>query len=264
MKALAALLAFLVAAAPRRAARRTRTSDSRNGSRTTSASTADGLTIHGTYRHQKDAAPGPAALLISESGNTDRNGDNIVVGTIGNMRQLAELLSDRGDSQPALRQGRHRQDRPRPVPAAPQRGRQRRLHLRRQGRRPLPRRPVGHRQGSASRCTRWGRAPCMRWRWRRHLARRAEDPLAGPAPAAVRPLPRHHHQPGALRRQPRDAEHLAGRRRRGPHQGHRAQGAARGPRRDPQPRQRRRPSWRPTRSTRWRWPQASPRACRCC
>jgi hypothetical protein len=57
---------------------------------------ADGLTIHGTYRHQKDAAPGPAALLISESGNTDRNGDNIVVGKIGNMRQLAQLLSDRG------------------------------------------------------------------------------------------------------------------------------------------------------------------------
>ena len=57
---------------------------------------ADGLTIHGTYRHQKDAAPQPAALLISESGNTDRNGDNIVVGKIGNMRQLAELLSDRG------------------------------------------------------------------------------------------------------------------------------------------------------------------------
>jgi hypothetical protein len=57
---------------------------------------ADGLTIHGTYRHQKDTAPGPAALLISESGNTDRNGDNIVVGKIGNMRQLAELLSDRG------------------------------------------------------------------------------------------------------------------------------------------------------------------------
>jgi hypothetical protein len=59
---------------------------------------ADGLTIHGTYRHQKDAAPGPAALLISESGNTDRNGDNIVIGKIGNMRQLAELLSDRGEA----------------------------------------------------------------------------------------------------------------------------------------------------------------------
>jgi uncharacterized protein len=59
---------------------------------------ADGLTIHGTYRHQKDGAPGPAALLISESGNTDRNGDNIVVGKIGNMRQLAEALSDLGEA----------------------------------------------------------------------------------------------------------------------------------------------------------------------
>ncbi len=59
---------------------------------------ADGLTIHGTYRHQKDAAPGPAALMISESGNTDRNGDNIVVGKIGNMRQLADQLSDRGEA----------------------------------------------------------------------------------------------------------------------------------------------------------------------
>jgi len=57
---------------------------------------ADGLTIHGTYRHQRDAGPGPAVLLISESGPTDRNGDNAVVGQIGNMRQLAEQLSDRG------------------------------------------------------------------------------------------------------------------------------------------------------------------------
>ena len=57
---------------------------------------ADGLTIHGTYRHQQDAGPGPAALLISESGPTDRNGDNAVVGPIGNMRQLAEQLSDSG------------------------------------------------------------------------------------------------------------------------------------------------------------------------
>ncbi|OBE95220.1 hypothetical protein BST23_07670 [Mycolicibacterium elephantis] len=56
----------------------------------------DGLTIHGTYRHRADAAPGPAALLISESGNTDRNGDNAVAGPVGNMRQLAELLSERG------------------------------------------------------------------------------------------------------------------------------------------------------------------------
>jgi uncharacterized protein len=57
---------------------------------------ADGLTIHATYRHQKDAGPGPAVLLISESGPTDRNGDNAVVGPIGNMRQLAEQLSDLG------------------------------------------------------------------------------------------------------------------------------------------------------------------------
>lgn len=56
----------------------------------------DGLTIHGTYRHRSDAAPGSAALLISESGNTDRNGDNAVAGPVGNMRQLAELLSERG------------------------------------------------------------------------------------------------------------------------------------------------------------------------
>jgi uncharacterized protein len=57
---------------------------------------ADGLTIHGTYRHERDAGSGPAALVISESGATDRNGDNNVAGAIGNMRQLAELLSDRG------------------------------------------------------------------------------------------------------------------------------------------------------------------------
>src|SRR4051812_23375707 len=58
--------------------------------------TADGLTIHGTYRHLQSNPSGPAALLISESGPTDRNGDNAVVGPIGNMRQLAEQLSDRG------------------------------------------------------------------------------------------------------------------------------------------------------------------------
>lgn len=57
---------------------------------------ADGLTLHGTYRHREEGGPAPAALLISESGNTDRNGDNQVAGPIGNMRQLAELLSDRG------------------------------------------------------------------------------------------------------------------------------------------------------------------------
>lgn len=57
---------------------------------------ADGLTIHGSYRH--DGQTGPAALLISESGPTDRNGDNQVVGPVGNMRQLAEALSDKGVS----------------------------------------------------------------------------------------------------------------------------------------------------------------------
>jgi len=57
---------------------------------------ADGLTIHGSYRHSDGDKPGPAALLISESGNTDRNGDNAVAGPVGNMRQLAELLSDKG------------------------------------------------------------------------------------------------------------------------------------------------------------------------
>jgi uncharacterized protein len=56
---------------------------------------ADGLTIHGSFRHNGDGAVGPAALLISESGNTDRNGDNAVAGPVGNMRQLAELFSDR-------------------------------------------------------------------------------------------------------------------------------------------------------------------------
>lgn len=57
---------------------------------------SDGLTLHGTYRHRSEGQPGPAALLIAESGNTDRNGDNQVAGPIGNMRQLAELLSDKG------------------------------------------------------------------------------------------------------------------------------------------------------------------------
>lgn len=57
---------------------------------------ADGLTVHGTYRHRSGDGPGPAALLISESGATDRNGDNNVAGPIGNMRQLAEFLSDQG------------------------------------------------------------------------------------------------------------------------------------------------------------------------
>lgn len=57
---------------------------------------ADGLTLHGTYHHLSGGEAGPAALLISESGVTDRNGDNNVAGPIGNMRQLAEFLSDHG------------------------------------------------------------------------------------------------------------------------------------------------------------------------
>lgn len=57
---------------------------------------AAGLTIHGTYRHDAGVPTGPAALLISESGNTDRNGDNAVAGPVGNMRQLAEYLSGKG------------------------------------------------------------------------------------------------------------------------------------------------------------------------
>jgi len=57
---------------------------------------ADGLTLHGTYRHRGEPATGPAVLLISESGNTDRNGDNAVAGPVGNMRQLAEYLSGKG------------------------------------------------------------------------------------------------------------------------------------------------------------------------
>jgi len=57
---------------------------------------AEGLTLHGTYRHHPGASPAPAALLISESGPTDRNGDNAVAGPVGTMRALAGLLSDRG------------------------------------------------------------------------------------------------------------------------------------------------------------------------
>ncbi len=62
----------------------------------TASANGAGLAIHGTYRHERGGPQGPAALLISESGNTDRNGDNAVAGPVGNMRQLAELLSDKG------------------------------------------------------------------------------------------------------------------------------------------------------------------------
>jgi uncharacterized protein len=57
---------------------------------------AHGMPIHGTYRHRTDTKHAPAALLIAESGPTDRNGDNAVAGHIGTLAALASLLSDRG------------------------------------------------------------------------------------------------------------------------------------------------------------------------
>ena len=107
---------------------------------------ADGLTIHGTYRHQQDAGPGPAALLISESGPTDRNGDNAVVGPIGNMRQLAEQLSDSGVA--SLRYDKVGTGKTGLGPYKAERCRQRRLHngCRRSG--AFPRRSARHRQGA--------------------------------------------------------------------------------------------------------------------
>lgn len=57
--------------------------------------TAGGLTLYGTYHH-RGTAKSPAALLISESGQTDRNGDNNIAGAVGNMRQLADYLASRG------------------------------------------------------------------------------------------------------------------------------------------------------------------------
>ena len=226
---------------------------------------ADGLTIHGTYRHQKDAAPGPAALLISESGNTDRNGDNAVVGPIGNMRQLAELPVRPGRREPALRQGRHRQDRARPVrsrtpttsaaPSTP----------RRQGRGALPRRPAGHRQvphlgvrarrghrprdGAGRRTPR----PARRRSTRSACCSRCPVATSTSSPTGCAPTPAPRRWPPGWPPSTRSAP--------------RAPCPAKlpgGARRDPQPGQRRRPSSRPTRSTRWRWPPRCPRARRCC
>ena len=107
---------------------------------------ADGLTIHGTYRHQQGAGPGPAALLISESGPTDRNGDNAVVGPIGNMRQLAEHLSDRGIA--SLRYDKVGTGKTGIGPYRAERCRQRRLHKGCRSRHSLPRRSARHRQGA--------------------------------------------------------------------------------------------------------------------
>ena len=110
---------------------------------------ADGLTIHGTYRHQPDASAAPAALLISESGNTDRNGDNAVAGPVGNMRQLAEYLSDHGVA--SLRYDKVGTGRTGLGPYAknPADVGTRRLHRRRQGRDPVPGRSGRRRQGPA-------------------------------------------------------------------------------------------------------------------
>ena len=165
---------------------------------------ADGLTLYGTYRHDVDAPPGPAALLISESGNTDRNGDNAVAGPVGNMRQLAEYLSGKGIATLRYDKVGTGKTGHRPVCVAARRRRQRRLHHRRQGRGPLSREPAGHRPDAHSRSTRSARAPCTPWRWpptprrtRRRSTRSASlQPLAGP-------LPRHHHRPGARRRRRR-------------------------------------------------------------
>ena len=124
---------------------------------------ADGLTIHGTYRHQQDAGPGPAALLISESGPTDRNGDNAVVGPIGNMRQLAEQLSDSGVA--SLRYDKVGTGKTGLGPYRAERCRQRRLHRRAPKQRFVssPISPAPTR--TASRCTASVRAPSTRCRW---------------------------------------------------------------------------------------------------
>ena len=182
---------------------------------------------------------GPAALLISESGNTDRNGDNEVAGPIGNMRQLAELLSDRGRRQPALRQGRHRagpgsartQQKPQDVGSAVYTAGAKAAVA-------LPRRASRHRQGASSvYALGEGTVHAMALAGD-DAAGRTEDPLAGPVSTASGPLPRHHHQPGDGRRVTRDGGGVAGRRRADPHQGHGARDAARRPGVDRQPRQR--------------------------
>lgn len=94
MKAVAALVCSLLVLAGCRSGDQGRWVDDEVTFIDTRAGT--GLTIHGSYRHRPGGGPGPAALLISESGATDRNGDNAVAGPVGNMRQLTELLADRG------------------------------------------------------------------------------------------------------------------------------------------------------------------------
>ena len=167
--------------------------------------------------------------------------------------------------QPALRQGRHRQDRFRPVPAAAQADIGSAVYTSgaKAAARFLADQPGTDKARISVYAAGGGRHP-RDVAGVGHLARRAEDPFAGPAPAAVGSLSRHHHQPGAHRREPRDAERPGSR--------PSTRSAPRAPcprsyRRGSAPsstRAMRRPSWKPTRSTRWPWPPRSPRAPRCC
>lgn len=79
---------------------------------------ADGLTLHGTYRH-RGSDRGPAALLISESGRTDRNGDNNVSRPDRQHASARRVPLRTRRGQPALRQGRHRPHRTRSVRRPP-------------------------------------------------------------------------------------------------------------------------------------------------
>ncbi len=111
---------------------------------------ADGLTLHGTYRHRDGGSTGletgPAALLISESGRTDRNGDNNVAGPVGNMRQLAEYLSEHGVATLRYDKVGTGATGLGPLRRRTRRRRQRGLHRRREVGRPVPRRAVRHRR----------------------------------------------------------------------------------------------------------------------
>lgn len=56
---------------------------------------ADGLTVHGTFRHPKAISSAiPAALLIAGSGPTDRNGNSrMVPGSMNTLANLADVLA---------------------------------------------------------------------------------------------------------------------------------------------------------------------------
>ena len=200
---------------------------------------ADGLTIHGTYRHVKDAPKGPAALLISESGNTDRNGDNAVAGPVGNMRQLAEYLSGKGIA--SLRYdkvgtgktglGPYEQKKADVGSAVYTAGAKSAVRY-------LAAQPGTEASAISVYALGEGTVHAVST-GRRHRAGRTEDPGAWPVPAAVRSVPRHHHRTRAHRHRRRRevgrqdpptgrrrAQRLERRGRRGPHQGHRAHDAA--------------------------------------